>query len=118
MMPGSNKRDGKVLDLTIIHGKIQCCLMNRLRSWYLKSTDVSAKIGPFLSFDLLEKMAEGLSRSVAERLVIALSQRIVEGLRDGEEIRVGDYAEELKQKALSERPARHTVTVPKEIRHR
>jgi long-chain acyl-CoA synthetase len=81
-------------------------------SWYLKSTDVSARVGPFLSYELLEKMGEGLSRSTAERLVIALSQRIVEGMRDDEEIRVDDYMEELRQKARSERPARHAVTVP------
>jgi uncharacterized protein YeeX (DUF496 family) len=73
---------------------------------------VSARVGPFLSYELLEKMGEGLSRSTAERLVIALSQRIVEGMRDDEEIRVDDYMEELRQKARSERPARHAVTVP------
>jgi long-chain acyl-CoA synthetase len=83
-------------------------------SWYLKSTDVSARVGPFLSYELLKKIGEGLPRSAAERLVIALSQRIVEGMRDGEKIRVEDYVEELRQKARSERPARQTVSVQKE----
>jgi long-chain acyl-CoA synthetase len=82
-------------------------------SWYLKSVDVSAKIGPFLEYDLLEKMAEGLPRSAAERLVIALSQRIVEALRDEEDIRIDDYVAELKEKANKERQARQPVTVPK-----
>jgi hypothetical protein len=82
-------------------------------SWYLKSTDVSARVGPFLSYELLAKMSEGLPRSTAERLVIALSQRTIEGMRDDEDIRVEDYVEELRKKALSERPARQSVTVQK-----
>jgi long-chain acyl-CoA synthetase len=52
-------------------------------SWYPQSREVSATIGPFLSFEVLSRAASGLPRSVAERVVTALVQRVVENLRDG-----------------------------------
>ena len=78
-------------------------------SWYLKSTDVSATVGPFLPYELLERMGEGVSRSDNERLVIALCQRIVEALRDGEAVQVEEYVKELRQKLLAQRPSREKV---------
>jgi long-chain acyl-CoA synthetase len=52
-------------------------------AWYPQSRDVSARIGPFLPFETLSRAASGLPRSDAERVVTALVQRVVEGLRDG-----------------------------------
>jgi long-chain acyl-CoA synthetase len=50
--------------------------------WYPQSRDVSAVIGPFLSHELLARAAEGLPRSLAERVVTALVQAVVISLRD------------------------------------
>jgi long-chain acyl-CoA synthetase len=52
-------------------------------AWYPQSRDVSARIGPFLPFEMLSRAASGLPRSDAERVVTALVQRVVENLRDG-----------------------------------
>jgi long-chain acyl-CoA synthetase len=57
-------------------------------AWYPQSREVSARIGPFLSFETLSRAASGLPRSDAERVVTALVQRVVEGLRDGTTIDV------------------------------
>ena len=57
-------------------------------AWYPQSRDVSARIGPFLPFETLSRAASGLPRSDAERVVTALVQRVVEGLRDGTSIDV------------------------------
>ncbi len=81
-------------------------------SWYLKSTDVSATVGPFLSYDLLEKMGEGFSQSETERMVIALSQRVVEALRDEEKMRVDDFASEIRRKFHDDRPTKEAVPIP------
>ena len=80
-------------------------------AWYPQSRDVSAKIGPFLAFETLAGAASGLPRSDAERVVTALVQRVVEGLRDGIPIDVDGaieserarYGERLEKK--SEKPA-------------
>jgi hypothetical protein len=80
-------------------------------SWYLESTDVKAFVGPFLPFELLEKMGEGMSHSDAERMVIALCQRVVEALRDGEGTRVEEFVKELLAKAPTERSSREAVSV-------
>jgi long-chain acyl-CoA synthetase len=81
-------------------------------SWYLKSRDVSATVGPFLSCELLEKMGEGFSQSETERMVIALCQRVVEALRDDEEARVDDFAAEIREKFHADRPTKDAVPVP------
>lgn len=80
-------------------------------SWYLKATDVSASIGPFLSHDTLEKMGEGFSRSEAERMVIELVQRIVEALRDEEAIAVDLFIKEIRDRCGGGRGPREAVTV-------
>jgi 1-acyl-sn-glycerol-3-phosphate acyltransferase len=80
-------------------------------AWYPQSREVSASIGPFLSFETLSRAAAGLPRSDAERVVTALVQRVVEGLRDGIPIDVESaieagrarYSERLEKKA--EKPA-------------
>ena len=66
-------------------------------SWYLKATDVAATIGPFLPYEMLEEMGKGFSSSESERMVIALMQRIVEGLRDEERISVKDTIKEIRE---------------------
>jgi long-chain acyl-CoA synthetase len=53
-----------------------------------KSRALRVRFGPFLSFELLGKLSEGLTQQEAWRLVAALTQRIVESLRDGEPVRV------------------------------
>ena len=49
----------------------------------LLSRDVTARIGPFVSFRSLERPTRGLSRAEAERRVSAIVQKAIEGLRDG-----------------------------------
>lgn len=83
-------------------------------SWYLKSRDVSAAIGPFLSAELLQRLAEGLPRSDAERAVTRLVERVVEDLRDGRDIRIEDEFAAIRRQYLSERPPRAAVPVASE----
>jgi long-chain acyl-CoA synthetase len=75
-------------------------------SWYLKATDVAATVGPFLPYETLKEMGEGFSTSEAERMVIALIQRIVEGLRDEEKINVEDYIKDIQEQYAAEKPSR------------
>jgi len=49
----------------------------------LLSRDVTARIGPFVSFRSLERPTRGLPRAEAERRVSAIVQKAIEGLRDG-----------------------------------
>jgi long-chain acyl-CoA synthetase len=49
----------------------------------LLSRDVTARIGPFLSFGSLERPTRGLPRAEAERSVSAIVQKAIEGVRDG-----------------------------------
>jgi len=49
----------------------------------LLSRDVTARIGPFLSFRSLERPTRGLPRAEAERRVSAIVQKAIEGVRDG-----------------------------------
>jgi long-chain acyl-CoA synthetase len=83
-------------------------------SWYLKSRDVSAAIGPFLSAELLQRLGEGLPRSDAERAVTRLVERVVEDLRDGRPIRVEDDFAAIQRQFHSERPLRAAVPVASE----
>ncbi len=71
-------------------------------AWYPQSRDVSARIGPFLPFETLSRAASGLPRSDAERVVTALVQRVVEGLRDGTAIDV-EGAIEVERARFGER---------------
>ncbi len=52
-------------------------------AWYPQSRDVSARIGPYLPYEVLARAAAGLPRSDAERVVTTLVQRVVESLREG-----------------------------------
>lgn len=52
-------------------------------SSYIKSRNLEVKFGPFLSHELLEKLAKGLPKNDAYRFITAVTQRIVERLRDG-----------------------------------
>jgi long-chain acyl-CoA synthetase len=48
-----------------------------------KPQKISATIGPFLPYESLAQMIEGLHKNEAYRLITALAQKIVEQLRDG-----------------------------------
>ncbi|MEJ7617900.1 MAG: lysophospholipid acyltransferase family protein [Pyrinomonadaceae bacterium] len=48
----------------------------------LKSRDIGARIGRFLSFEELEHLAQGMPKSEAHRLIAALVKHEVENLRD------------------------------------
>lgn len=79
-------------------------------SWYLKSREVKAFIGPFLSFELLERLRRG-ARSEAERLVTFLVQRVVELLRDGEDVDLEREIHSLMQREESHRTAPEAIPV-------
>ncbi|MEJ7712475.1 MAG: AMP-binding protein [Pyrinomonadaceae bacterium] len=49
----------------------------------LKSRDIGARIGRFLSFEELESLAKGMPKSEAHRLIASLVKHEVENLRDG-----------------------------------
>ena len=49
----------------------------------IKSRDIGARIGRYLSFEELEEMTKGMSRAEAYRLIAALSHHEVVNLRDG-----------------------------------
>jgi hypothetical protein len=48
-----------------------------------KSRDLEVRFGPFLAIDFLRQLTHGLSDKDSWRLCSALTQRIVENLRDG-----------------------------------
>jgi len=50
---------------------------------FLKSREVAARIGPFLSAEYLEELTDGMQKSEAYRLVAALTKRVIENIRDG-----------------------------------
>ena len=50
------------------------------------SRDLRVRFGPFLSLEFLRALTEGLPQQEAWRLVAALTQRIVENLRDGQAV--------------------------------
>ncbi|HEX7998530.1 MAG TPA: AMP-binding protein [Pyrinomonadaceae bacterium] len=49
----------------------------------IKSRDIGARIGRYLSFEELEEMTKGMSRAEAYRLIAAFTRHQVENLRDG-----------------------------------
>jgi long-chain acyl-CoA synthetase len=51
-----------------------------------KSRDLRVRFGPFLSLEFLRSLTEGLPQQEAWRLCSALTQRIVEQLRDGQSV--------------------------------
>jgi len=50
---------------------------------FLKSREVGAKIGPFLTAEYLEELTDGMQKSEAYRLIAALVKRVIENMRDG-----------------------------------
>ena len=82
-------------------------------SFYPQSRDVSASIGPYLSYEQLSQVAEGLPRSDAERAVSNLVQRVVELLRDGQPVDVERELAAEKDRAHEGRKSRQPVVVAK-----
>jgi long-chain acyl-CoA synthetase len=52
-------------------------------SSYIKSRQLGVRFGPFLSYELLEKLTRGLPKNDAYRLITAVAQRIVQRMKDG-----------------------------------
>jgi long-chain acyl-CoA synthetase len=52
-------------------------------SSYIKSRKIGVRFGPFLSYELLEKLTRGLPKNDAYRLITAVAQRIVQRMKDG-----------------------------------
>ena len=82
-------------------------------SFYPQSRDVSASIGPYLSYEQLSQVAEGLPRSDAERAVSNLVQRVVELLRDGQPVDVERELLAEKGRAHEGRKSRQPLVVAK-----
>jgi hypothetical protein len=82
-------------------------------TWYPQSREVSASIGPFLSYETLSRVSQGLSRSNAERAVALLAQRIVEHERDGTKIDLEADVRSVRDHFLAEHKAKEPVTVEK-----
>jgi long-chain acyl-CoA synthetase len=85
-----------------------------------KARDLRVSFGPFLASDHLQRLTDGLPQQEGWRLVAALTQRIVEGLRDGrpvtiavEPVRAAWDGERLGELPRTVRPAR-AAAVPKE----
>jgi long-chain acyl-CoA synthetase len=75
-------------------------------STLIKSREVGARIGHFLSIEELEEMTKGMARAEAYRLIAALVKHQVENLRD--QVRVPFDAKALRARWKAER--RTTVT--------
>jgi long-chain acyl-CoA synthetase len=69
----------------------------------IKSRDVSARIGRYLSFEQLEEMTKGMPRAEAYRLIAALVKHEVENLRD--RTRVPFAPQEVRKRWKAERRA-------------
>jgi len=50
-----------------------------------RSRKISARIGPFLPYEALSKVTDGIPKNEAYRLVTMLTQKIVEQMRDGKQ---------------------------------
>lgn len=79
-------------------------------TWYPQSRNVSASIGPFLSYETFVQVSAGLSRSDSERAVALLAQRIVESARDGAKIDLSTEVENVREHFTTEKKARQSVT--------
>jgi len=82
-------------------------------TWYPQCREVSASIGPFLSYDTFVRVSAGLPRSLAERSVAALAQRIVEHQRDATQVHLDVEIENVRSRFAEERKAKQPVTVGK-----
>ncbi len=80
-------------------------------TWYPQSRQVSASIGPFLDYETLLRVSEGLSRSDAERAVAVLAQRIVECERDRARINLAAEVESVREGFTLERKTPLPVAV-------
>ncbi|MCA1558215.1 MAG: 1-acyl-sn-glycerol-3-phosphate acyltransferase, partial [Acidobacteria bacterium] len=67
----------------------------------IRSRDVGARIGRYLSIEELEEMTKGMARAEAYRLIAALVRHEVENLRDGTRHKFDAVA--LKKRMRSER---------------
>jgi long-chain acyl-CoA synthetase len=70
----------------------------------IRSRDIGARIGRFLSFGELEDLTKGMPRAEAYRLIAALTRHSVENLRDG--TRHAFDARALRRQWKSERRSR------------
>ncbi len=75
-------------------------------STIIKSRDIGARIGRYLSFEELEEMTKGMPRAEAYRLIAALTKHEVENLRDG--TRHAFDAKALRRRWKNERRTRAT----------
>ena len=82
-------------------------------TWYPQSRDVSASVGPFLSYETLARVSDGLSRSNSERAVALLAQRIVEHERDGTKVDLEVDVNNIHEHFIAEKKVRQPVTVGK-----
>ena len=82
-------------------------------TWYPQSRDVSASVGPFLSYETLARVSDGLSRSNSERAVALLAQRIVEHERDGTKVDLEVDVKNVHEHFRAEKKAKQPVTVVK-----
>lgn len=82
-------------------------------TWYPQSRHVSASVCPFLSYETLQRVSEGLSRSNSERAVALLAQRIVEHERDGTKIDLDVDVKNIHEHFMAETKARQPVIVGK-----
>ena len=69
----------------------------------IKSRDISARIGRYLSIEELEEMTKGMPRAEAYRLIAALVKHVVENLRD--RTRIPFEAQETRKRWKAERRA-------------
>lgn len=82
-------------------------------TWYPQSRHVSASVCPFLSYETLQRVSEGLSRSNSERAVALLAQRIVEHERDGTKIDLDVDVKNIHEHFMAQTKARQPVIVGK-----
>ena len=82
-------------------------------TWYPQSRDVSASVGPFLSYETLARVSDGLSRSNSERAVALLAQRIVEHERDGTKVDLEVDVKNVHEYFMVEKKVRQPVTIGK-----
>ncbi len=59
--------------------------MPKGKSFPDRSKKVSARVGPFLPYEALEKTTRGIPKNEAYRLVTMLTQKVVEQMRDGKQ---------------------------------
>ncbi|HEX8846230.1 MAG TPA: AMP-binding protein [Pyrinomonadaceae bacterium] len=81
----------------------------------IRSRDIGARIGRFLTYEELEDLTKGMPRAEAYRLIAALAQHSVENLRDG--TRHAFDAKALRRQWKSERRSRGAVEAEDKADH-